>query len=212
MKLKILIATKNRGKLAELRRLMSVYIDGAEIELLTLDDVGFCGEIEEDGSTFAENAMIKAKAAAEASGLISVGDDSGLCVYALGGAPGVRSARYAGEGHDDDANNQKLLRELQGVASREAAFVCSMACVFPSGCGLEGEPISVEGRCEGEILCAPRGTDGFGYDPLFWYDEYGKTFAELSGDDKNAISHRGVASARLCHEISKRISAATKAE
>ena len=135
MKLKILIATRNRGKLAELERLLSVYIDGAEVELLTLHDVGFTGEIEENGETFAENAMIKAKAAAEYSGLISVGDDSGLCVYALDGEPGVRSARYAGEGHDDAANNAKLLEKLKGVSYREAAFVCAMACVFPQGCG-----------------------------------------------------------------------------
>ncbi|CDE05850.1 non-canonical purine NTP pyrophosphatase [Anaerotruncus sp. CAG:390] len=212
MKLKILIATRNRGKLAELERLLSVYIDGAELTLLTLDDVGFTGEIVENGATFAENAMIKAKTAADFSGLISVGDDSGLCVYALDGEPGVLSARYAGEGHDDAANNRKLLEKLKGVSYRDAAFVCDMACVFPEGCGLDGEPIEVEGRCEGEILCNPRGEGGFGYDPLFWYDEYGETFAELSQDDKNAISHRGVAAAKLCHMISERIAAAENTE
>ena len=212
MKLKILIATRNRGKLAELERLLSVYIDGAELTLLTLDDVGFTGEIVENGATFAENAMIKAKTAADFSGLISVGDDSGLCVYALDGDPGVLSARYAGEGHDDAANNRKLLEKLKGVSYRDAAFVCDMACVFPEGCGLDGEPIEVEGRCEGEILCNPRGEGGFGYDPLFWYDEYGETFAELSQDDKNAISHRGVAAAKLCNMISERIAAAENTE
>ena len=207
MKLKILIASRNRGKIAELHRLLTAYIDGAELELVSLDDVGFTGEIEENGNSFAENAMIKARASADFSGLISVGDDSGLSVYALDGEPGIYSARYAGEGHDDAANNAKLLEKLKGQSCREAAFICAMACVFPEGCAVGGDPIEVTGVCEGEILCAPRGEGGFGYDPLFWFDELGHTFAELSGDEKNSISHRGRAAAALGRELSERIAA-----
>lgn len=207
MKLKILIASRNRGKIAELYRLLTAYIDGAELELVSLDDVGFAGEIAENGNSFAENAMIKARAAAEFSELISVGDDSGLSVYALDGEPGIYSARYAGEGHDDAANNAKLLEKLTGQSCREAEFICAMACVFPKGSPIEGDPIEVTGVCGGEILCAPRGEGGFGYDPLFWVDEIGHTFAELSGDEKNSISHRGRAAAALGKELSARIAA-----
>lgn len=204
-KLKIVLATRNRGKMHEFCRLLS-NVNGADIELLTLDDIGFSQEIDECGETFAENAMIKAKTVANASGMISIGDDSGLCVDALGGAPGVRSARYAGE-HDDDANNKKLLRELAvfGEGDRGAAFVCAMACVFPDGCGISGKPIEVSGRCEGVITNAPYGQGGFGYDPLFFCPEYGATFAELTTEQKNAVSHRGKATAMLCSAIAKRI-------
>lgn len=203
--MKICIATRNKGKISELRELLMRYVTDIKLELVSLDDVGFEGDIVEDGETFAENALIKARAAAEFSGLVSIADDSGLVVYALDGAPGVYSARYAGEGHDDEANNAKLLRKLAGISDRSAAFVCSMACVFPEGAPLSGEPIVVEGRCEGEILCNPRGRGGFGYDPLFWYDNFGKTFGEMDMAEKNAISHRGYAVAALGAAINERI-------
>lgn len=203
--MKILIASRNKGKIEELRQLLSAWIEDVTLELVSLDDVGFYDDIEENGATFEENALIKARAGAEFSGLITVADDSGLAVDALDGAPGVYSARYAGEGHDDKANNEKLLDNLRGVKDRSAAFVCSMACVFPDGAALTGDPIVVSGRCEGEILCAPRGEGGFGYDPLFWFDPWGKTFAEMDKNEKNAISHRGAAVKLLGQALAERI-------
>ena len=191
--MKICIASGNRGKIAELQKLLSEYITDVEIELVSLKDVGFTGDIVEDGETFEENALIKARAASEFSGLPAIADDSGLIVDALDGAPGVYSARYAGEPCDDAKNNEKLLKALEGVGDRGAAFVCTIACVIPEGMPLSGEPIIGTGYCPGEILFNPRGTGGFGYDPLFWFDPFGKTFAEMSADEKNAISHRGAA-------------------
>ena len=159
---------------------------GDGIKVLSLDDIGFSGDIDENGDTFEENAMIKARAVS-ALGYIGVGDDSGLAVNALGGAPGVYSARYAGEHGNDEANNEKLLSELSGNADRGAAFVCAVACAFPGG----EKDFTVRGECKGEILFEYKGAGGFGYDPLFLYPPLGKTFAELSMSEKNDISHRG---------------------
>lgn len=183
----IVLASRNRGKVAELQRLLTDEL-GEGIELRSLDDVGLFDEIEENGATFAENALIKARAAA-ASGYIGLGDDSGLVVPALDMAPGVYSARYAGVHGDDKANNRLLLANLADKEDRSAAFVCALACVFPDG----SKPLLAEGRVEGEILCTPRGENGFGYDPLFYYPPMGKTTAEMTADEKNKISHRGVA-------------------
>ena len=184
--MKIVLASRNKKKIKELETLLSEYIEG--IEILSLDDVGIYGEIEEDGESFAENALIKARAAAE-SGYIGIGDDSGLEVDALGGAPGIYSARYSGEHGDDAANNALLLKNLEGVENRSARFVCALACVFPDG----AEPISVFGTAEGVILSEYRGEGGFGYDPLFYIADKDKTFSELSAEEKNMISHRGLA-------------------
>ena len=185
-KIEVVLASRNRGKLLELDRLLAAEL-GDVITLKSLDDIGYTADIEENGVTFTENALIKANTVA-ALGYITLADDSGLCVAALDGAPGVRSARYAGN-HDDAANNALLLHNLQGKGDRSAAFVTVFACAFPDG----SEPIVAEGRVEGEILEAPRGEGGFGYDPLFYYEPFGKTFAELSGEEKNSISHRGAA-------------------
>ncbi|MCQ2426844.1 MAG: RdgB/HAM1 family non-canonical purine NTP pyrophosphatase [Clostridia bacterium] len=204
--MKILMATRNKGKIRELNNLLAEYIPGEKVELVSLDDIGFTDEIEENGNSFEENALIKAKAGCAATGLITVADDSGLTVEALGGAPGIYSARYSGG--DDEANNDKLLSELQGVKNRECAYVCAMACVFPEGNVLSGAPIVVTGTCEGEILCARRGEGGFGYDPLFWFDPFGKTFGELSQEEKNAVSHRGEAVRKLAASLEMRIEAA----
>lgn len=203
--MKILIASKNKGKIAELQRLLSAHITGESIELVSLDDVGFVGDIEENGSTFAENAMIKANAAASFSGLISVADDSGLEVNTLGGEPGIYSARYAGEEHDDSSNNEKLLSRLADKNDRSAAFVCCMACVFPKDFAEYGKDFTVFGKCEGEIIREYRGEGGFGYDPLFLVSAFGKTFAEMSADEKNAVSHRGKAVEILGRELCARI-------
>jgi XTP/dITP diphosphohydrolase len=149
--------------------------------------------------------MIKANAAAAFSGLISVADDSGLEVNALGGEPGIYSARYAGEEHDDSANNEKLLSRLADKNDRSAAFVCCMACVFPKEFSEYGDDFTVFGKCEGEIIREYRGEGGFGYDPLFLVSAFGKTFAEMSADEKNAVSHRGKAVELLGRELCTRI-------
>lgn len=196
--MKIVLASRNRKKIGELRTLLSKYFP--DIEILSLDDVGIEGEIEENGSTFVENALIKARVAAT-TGLIGVGDDSGLTVDYLGGEPGIYSARYSArcgyEGdHNDEANNRVLLQKLEGVpeAERTAAFVCTIACVFP-----DGREVVVRGEARGRILTEYIGNGGFGYDPLFYYEPLGKTFASLTPDEKNAISHRG----RAIEELAK---------
>lgn len=196
--MKIVLASRNKHKIGELQALMSKYIDG--IEILSLDDVGIYGEIEEDGQTFGENALIKARAAA-ASGYIGVGDDSGLAVRALGGAPGIYSARYSGEHGNDAANNALLLKNLAEKDDRYGEFVCSVALVFPDG----REFIAVEGRTGGIILESPRGEGGFGYDPLFYYEPFGKTFSEMSPEEKNSISHRGKAIEALAEKLKETI-------
>ena len=196
--MKAVLASHNKHKIAELQRLLSQKLP--DIELLSLSDVGLYGEIVEDGESFADNALIKARFAA-ASGYIGIGDDSGLCVDALGGAPGVFSARYAGEDGNDAANNQKLLSELEDKDDRSARFVCTIACVFPNG----DDPIVVTGESRGEILTEFRGGAGFGYDPLFYVRESGKTFAEMSGDEKNAISHRGRAIEKFAIALKEKI-------
>ena len=197
-KITVVLASRNRGKVAELQRLLTQYL-GDVIELRSLDDVGITDEIEENGKTFEENAMIKAQAAAR-SGYPGIGDDSGLVVPALDMEPGIYSARYAGEHGNDAANNALLLQKLTGVADRRAAFICSLAMAFPEGTA----PIRATGAVEGEILITPRGKGGFGYDPLFWYDPMGKTMAEMTADEKNAISHRGAAVRQLAARIARR--------
>ena len=186
--MKIVLASRNKKKIKELQTLLSQYIEG--IEIISLDDVGIFGEIEEDGVTFEENALIKARVAAS-SGYIGVGDDSGLEVDALGGAPGVYSARYAGDHGDDEANNDLLLKNLEGKADRSARFVCCIACVFPEKYGFD--PIVVRGHVEGQILEERQGEGGFGYDPIFFLPELRKTYAQLTADEKAAVSHRGKA-------------------
>lgn len=186
--MKILLASHNKNKIAELEALLKTVC--ADAEVVSLSDVGFTDEIIEDGTTFEENALIKARTGARL-GYITVADDSGLMVDALGGAPGAYSARYAGEDGNTEKNNAKLLAALQGVPQdkRTAHFVSVVACVFPDG----REDIVVRGECPGEILTSPRGKTGFGYDPLFWYAPFGKTYAEMTAEEKNSISHRGVA-------------------
>ncbi len=192
--MKIVLASRNKHKISELQALLSKYVEG--IEILSLDDVGIYGEIEENGSDFRENAIIKAKVAA-ASGYIGIGDDSGLSVRALGGEPGIYSARYAGEHGNDDANNQLLLKNLADKSDRYAEFVCTIALVSPN----REEPLVVEGKTGGIIIEEARGKGGFGYDPYFYYEPLGKTFSELSAQEKNSVSHRGRAIEALALKI-----------
>ena len=196
--MKIFIATKNQKKLTELSRILIPM--GFEV-LCEKDFNEDFPDVEENGTTFEENAIIKAAAGLNNTGLISVADDSGICVDYLDGAPGIFSARYSGEHGDDQTNNEKLLAELSGVPmeKRTARYVAAIACVFPDG----REPIVVEGRTQGIILKEGRGKAGFGYDPLFYYEPYQKTFAELSADEKNAISHRGKAIELFAKELKK---------
>lgn len=191
--MKIVLASRNKHKITELQTLLGEYIDS--LEILSLDDVGIFGEIDECGNSFSENALIKARAAAE-SGYIGIGDDSGLEVTALGGAPGIYSARYAGEHGDDAANNSLLLKNLEGAKDRSARFVCALACVFP-----DGRELCVLGTAEGEMIEEYRGKGGFGYDPLFYYTPLGKTFGELTAEEKNRVSHRSDAIKKLASEL-----------
>ena len=183
--MKIVLASRNKKKISERNALLAKHIP--EIEVLSLDDIGFEDEIVEDGETFEDNAYIKAGTVAKL-GYIGVGDDSGLCVDALDGAPGVYSARYAGEHGDDAANNALLLKNLADKTDRTARFVCSIACVFPDDVNTAHV---CRGEVEGKIIDEYRGEGGFGYDPLFYYEPFGKTLAEMSAEEKNSISHRG---------------------
>ena len=193
--MKAVLASHNKHKITELQTLIRKYIP--DFELLSLSDVDLNDEIVEDGDSFEANALIKARYAAR-SGHIGIGDDSGLCVDALGGAPGIYSARYAGEDGNDAKNNEKILRDLDGVSDRRARFVCTIACVFPNG----DEPITVTGYAEGEMLTEAKGEGGFGYDPLFYSTEGKKTFSEMTADEKNAVSHRGRAIAKFADALS----------
>ena len=179
----LLLATRNQGKKREIENFLLA--GAAKLCLLSLADLQGAGDVNETGSTFAENARLKADFYSRLSGWDTLGDDSGLEVPALGGRPGVHSARYAGAGADDEARIQKLLAEMNNVADRRARFV-SAVCISRNGSPLA----EFSGRVEGEILFARRGEGGFGYDPLFLYPSLGKTFAELSIEEKNRISHR----------------------
>ena len=185
--MKIVLASRNKHKIEEWQATLKKYIDG--VEILSLDDVGIFEDIEENGASFEENALIKARVAAM-SGYIGVGEDSGLEVNALDGEPGIYSARYAGEHGNDKANNELLLFKLKDKADRSAKFVCAIGCVFPDR---ENHCEVYRGETEGVIIDEYRGKGGFGYDPLFLYEPMGKTFSEMSSEEKNLISHRGKA-------------------
>ena len=180
--MKFILATHNPGKLREMADILS----HLGVEVVSPADVGITVEVEETGATFAENAMLKAKAICAASGLPAIADDSGLCVDALNGGPGVYSARYGGEGLDDKGRYTLLLNSMRGQTTRAAHFACAIACAFPGG-----KMLTAEGRCDGAIAFAPLGEGGFGYDPVFLVPEKGKTFGQLTAEEKSEISHRG---------------------
>ncbi|MBR2986459.1 MAG: XTP/dITP diphosphatase [Clostridia bacterium] len=185
--MKFVLASNNKHKIAEIKSILSQ--NGCDIEISSLADIGYTEEIVEDGTTFEENALIKARAVATL-GYIGIADDSGLCVEALNGEPGIYSARYAGEPCDHTKNNAKILKALEGIPMdrRGAAFVSVIACAHPNG-----SCFTVRGECHGVMLEALQGEGGFGYDPLFQPDGYACTFAELTFDEKNKISHRAKA-------------------
>ena len=191
--MKIIAATQNKNKVREFGEILSGF------EILTEKDAGVDIDVEETGTTFEENSMLKAKAVFAATGLPSIADDSGLEVDALGGEPGIYSARYGGAGLDDEGRVRLLLKNMENVADsdRTARFVCAITYIDSD------EVITVRGECEGVITRAPRGQNGFGYDPVFYIESLGKTTAELSADEKNAVSHRGKALRKLKEKLNK---------
>ncbi|MFZ2447305.1 MAG: XTP/dITP diphosphatase [Syntrophobacteraceae bacterium] len=190
----LVLATKNKGKSAEIREFLKDF----PIEIKDLNDFGPIPEVVEDGASFEENAYKKSSFTAKVLGLAALADDSGLEVDALGGVPGVHSARYAGPNASDPENNARLLRELTGVDDRKARFCCVLSLAVPSGPAL-----TYEAFCEGVILDSPRGENGFGYDPLFFYPPEAKTFAEMNREEKSRVSHRGRALADLRREFER---------
>ena len=190
--MKLVLASKNKKKLAELNDILS----HLGIEVCSEAEAGVDVEVEETGTTFEENSLLKAKAVMEASGLPAIADDSGLCVDCLGGAPGVYSARYGGEGLDDTGRYKLLLENMRGQMPRTAKFVSVITCCFPNG-----DVISARGECPGTIAFAPMGEGGFGYDPVFFVPSLKKTFAQLTAEEKSAISHRGKALAAFSEKL-----------
>ncbi len=188
-------ATKNKGKLREIREIL----ENTDIHVISMEEAGITVDVEEDGETFEENAEKKAREIFKLTGNPCIADDSGLEVRALSGAPGVYSARYAGEHGDSHANNQKLLSEMEGVQDRSARFVCAMVLVLS-----DTELLTVRGECYGQITAEARGEGGFGYDPLFYLPEYQMTMGEVSPEIKNKISHRGKALRALREELCNR--------
>lgn len=178
-KMKLVVATGNAHKLREIAEIFKGF------EVVPQKQMGFCDEVEETGATFIENALIKARAAANALGVIALADDSGLCVDALNGAPGVYSARYSGEHGNDKANRDLLLKNMQNQTNRNAHFTCALALVYP-----DGREIVAEGYTYGEILHEEQGNGGFGYDPIFFSDDLQKSFGVATPEEKNGVSHR----------------------
>ena len=182
--MKFVLATHNPNKIREMGAILGQF----GVEVVSPKELGITVDVEETGSTFAENAMLKAKAICELAKLPAIADDSGLCVDALNGGPGVYSARYGGEGLDDKGRYTLLLQNLRGQTTRAAHFTCAIACAFPNG-----DTITAEGQAPGTIAFAPMGEGGFGYDPVFFVPDKAKTFAQLTQEEKAEISHRGKA-------------------
>ena len=194
MKQIIVLATTNQGKTREIHELLK----GFPIEIKNLNDFGPIPEVIEDGTTFDDNAYKKASFTARVLGYPAMADDSGLCVEALDGAPGVWSARYAGKNATDTDNVNKMLDDLKDKENRNASFKCVVSIAVPTGAAL-----TYEGECQGVITKKPAGDNGFGYDPLFLYPEFNKTFAQLSIQEKGSVSHRGKALKEIADEMDK---------
>ena len=179
--MKLVLASKNKKKLIEMQEILSAL----GVEVVLQSEVGVDVDVEETGTTFVENAALKAHAVCEACGLPAIADDSGLCVDALNGAPGVYSARYGGEGLDDVGRYRLLLENMRGQLDRRCGFVSAICCAFPNG-----DEITAQGECRGTLAYAPKGDGGFGYDPIFFVPELRKTFSQLTAEEKNEISRR----------------------
>ena len=197
--MKLVIATRNRGKVREIAHIAQDC--KLEYDILTLNDFIDMPEVEEDGNSFVDNAILKAKSASKFTNEICLADDSGLVVDILGGIPGVKSARFGGGNLSDTQRYKKLLGMIENVpeGSRTARFMCAVAIAFPNG-----EVIVSSGTCEGELAFLPRGENGFGYDPIFYIKELGKTLAELPEEEKNKISHRSKALTKAFKELNKK--------
>lgn len=191
MKMEIVFASTNKGKIREVQKVLYPHI------VKSLDDINFYDEIIEDGNSFEENALIKARTVFKKTGLLTLADDSGICVEALNGEPGIYSARYAKTRNDDD-NNKLLIKNLQGISNRNAKYVCALAAIFPDG----NEKVYI-GEFHGKIIDQYRGNGGFGYDPIFYIESLGKTAAEISLEEKNLISHRGIALRMFKEDLDK---------
>ena len=194
--MKAVLASNNKKKMVEMRAILGEL----GVEVLSQADVGVSIEPEENGTTFEENSRIKAVAIMEATGLPAIADDSGLVVEALGGAPGVYSARYGGEGLDDTGRWQLLLKNMEGKENRACKFVSVICCAFP-----DGTQLMARGEVHGVVAQGPSGEGGFGYDPIFWLPEQGKSMAELTAEEKNQISHRGNALRVFKKELEKKL-------
>lgn len=193
--MKLIIASSNKNKISEIKKMLN------NIEILSLNDIGFKGDIEETGTTFEENALIKAKTIYDIFKVPVIADDSGLCVNALNGAPGIYSHRFAGLECNDEKNNALLVEKMQNMKDKGAYYECAI-------CYYDGNPHYFKGQVDGEIILTPRGHNGFGYDPYFLIPSLNKTMAELSMDEKNRISHRHIATERLgayLNELSRNI-------
>ena len=190
--MKLIIASNNAHKVTEMKAILAPFFD----EIQSMREAGIQHETVEDGDTFLENAVKKARELAELAGCCAIADDSGLCVDALGGQPGIYSARFAGVHGDDEANNAALLKQLEGVRDRAAHYTCAVALAWP-----DGELLTAEDYLYGEIAYDKRGKNGFGYDPLFLLPTRGLRTAELSPEEKNAISHRGKALRQLAEKL-----------
>lgn len=192
--MKIIAATKNKNKLREFGEILKGF------EIISQEDAGVDIDVEETGTTFEENSYLKAKAIYDITGITTIADDSGLCVDALNGAPGVYSARYGGEGYDDKGRVQLLLENMKNVPDEErtARFVCVITLVGDEGV------LTARGECEGKIDYSPKGENGFGYDPVFYVDRFEKTLAEVTPEEKNSISHRGKALKIFAEKLSKK--------
>lgn len=190
--MKLIIASNNKNKIKEIKEILKNDFE----QILSMSEAGIDHDTVEDGNTFCENALKKARELSEISDAVAIADDSGLCVDALDGAPGIYSARFCGRHGDDEANNLLLLQKMQGKENRNAHYSCAIALVYP-----DGKEICTEGQMHGVVLNEPRGNGGFGYDPLILIPQLDKTVAELTADEKNAISHRAEALKKLTEAL-----------
>lgn len=190
--MKLIIASNNAHKIREIKQILGSRFE----EIVSLREANIDHETVEDGTTFLENARKKATEIAEISGCCALADDSGICAHALNNEPGVYSARYCGRHGDDEANNRLLMDNLRDKTDRTAHYACAMVLAFP-----DGKTVSAEGEMHGEIIFTPAGENGFGYDPIFFLPQYGKTSAQISPEEKNRISHRGQALERLVAKL-----------